>query len=60
MDALLAGQQSGRVEVRLNNRPRDGAPGAQKNELKPWLKKQWCIGEVNAEFVACMEDVLDL
>jgi hypothetical protein len=24
------------------------------------LKKQWCIGEVNAEFVACMEDVLDL
>jgi DDE superfamily endonuclease len=24
------------------------------------LKKQWCIGEVNAEFVACMEDVLEL
>jgi uncharacterized small protein (DUF1192 family) len=24
------------------------------------LKKQWCIGEVNSEFVACMEDVLDL
>jgi len=24
------------------------------------LKKPWCIGEVNAEFVACMEDVLDL
>jgi hypothetical protein len=24
------------------------------------LKKQWCIPEVSAEFVACMEDVLDL
>jgi hypothetical protein len=24
------------------------------------LKKQWCIGEINAAFVACMEDVLDL
>ncbi|MCA1614334.1 MAG: IS630 family transposase [Acidobacteria bacterium] len=32
----------------------------KKNELKPWLKQQWCIGEVNSEFVACMEDVLDL
>lgn len=24
------------------------------------MKQQWCIGEVDAEFVACMEDVLDL
>jgi DDE superfamily endonuclease len=24
------------------------------------MKKQWCIGEINSEFVACMEDVLDL
>jgi hypothetical protein len=29
--------------------------------LKPWRKDEWCIpGEVSAEFVACMEDVLDL
>lgn len=33
---------------------------AQKNELKPWLKQQWCIPEVNGVFVAAMEDVLDL
>ncbi|MCZ6866375.1 MAG: IS630 family transposase, partial [Chloroflexi bacterium] len=32
----------------------------KKNELKPWQKKEWCIPEVSAEFVACMEDVLDL
>jgi hypothetical protein len=29
--------------------------------LKPHLKEQWCIPpEANAEFVCCMEDVLDV
>ena len=32
----------------------------KKNELKLWLKEQWCIPEANAEFVARMEDLLDL
>ena len=31
-----------------------------ENELKPWLKKMWCIPKVDTEFVARMEDVLDL
>jgi transposase len=31
------------------------------NELKPWLKEEWCIPpEQNAEFVYHMEDVLDV
>lgn len=30
------------------------------NELKPWQKKMWCIPKIDAEFVARMEDVLDL
>jgi transposase len=29
-------------------------------ELKPWQEKMWCIPKVDAEFVACMEDVLAL
>jgi DDE superfamily endonuclease len=33
---------------------------AQKNDLKPWLVKSWCIPKVSAEFVWRMEDVLDL
>ena len=34
---------------------------AQKNKLRPHLKKYWCIPpEANGEFVARMEDVLDL
>ena len=32
----------------------------KKNQIKPWLKKQWCIPTVGAEFVWKMEDVLDL
>ncbi|NEQ25468.1 MAG: hypothetical protein F6K28_41670 [Microcoleus sp. SIO2G3] len=28
--------------------------------MKPWLKEQWCIGEVNADFIWRMEAVLEL
>jgi len=31
-----------------------------ENDLKPWRKDMWCIPQVDAEYVACMEDVLDL
>jgi transposase len=31
-----------------------------KHEVKPWLNEQWCIPEVNAEYVLRMEDLLDL
>jgi hypothetical protein len=30
------------------------------NDLKPWRRKMWCIPQVDAEYVARMEDVLDL
>jgi hypothetical protein len=33
---------------------------AQKNELKPWRVKSWCIGKPSAGYVAKMEDVLDV
>jgi len=31
-----------------------------ENQLKPWQKKMWCIPKVDAEYVARMEEVLDL
>jgi transposase len=31
-----------------------------ENDLKPWREKMWCIPQVDAEYVARMEDVLDL
>jgi transposase len=30
------------------------------NDLKPWQKKMWCIANVDGEYIARMEDVLDL
>jgi hypothetical protein len=40
---------------------RDNSSDAEKNELKPWLKKGWCIPpEQNAAFVCAMEDVLEV
>ncbi len=31
-----------------------------ENELKPWQQKMWCVPKINGEYVARMEDVLDL
>jgi transposase len=31
-----------------------------ENRLKPWLRDMWCIPQVDADYVARMEDVLDL
>ena len=30
------------------------------SDLKPWRQKMWCIPKLDAEFVARMEDILDL
>ena len=32
----------------------------EKNELKPWQRKQWCIGKVTSEFLWRMEKTLDI
>ena len=32
----------------------------KQNDLKPWQKKMWCIGELDCDFIAQMEEVLDL
>ena len=55
---LLAGKV-----VELGWRPpcmRECVSGSKMSALKPWRKKEWCIPKVSAEFVANMEDVLDL
>jgi transposase len=31
-----------------------------ENDLKPWRKEMWCIPRIDADYVARMEDVLDL
>jgi transposase len=34
--------------------------GLKENELKPWQQEMWCVPAIDGEFVARMEDVLDL
>src|SRR3954454_16053350 len=31
-----------------------------ENELEPWREKMWCVPKIDGEYVARMEDVLDL
>ena len=60
MDIAVAGREAGAVAGRGCDFVRNGAPDAQKNKLKPWQQEMWCIPEASADYVACMEDVLDL
>jgi hypothetical protein len=60
VDVAIIGGHSSRVEICRLDCARDYSASVKKNELKPWLKEQWWIPEVSAEFVAWMEDVLDL
>lgn len=39
---------------------RDRASRSKKQAIKPWLSRQWCISKLDAEFLARMEDLLDL
>ncbi len=32
----------------------------KQNDLKPWQKKMWCIGTLDAAYIAAMEHILDL
>lgn len=32
----------------------------KKNELKPWQKREWCIGRLTSEFLMRMEALLDV
>jgi transposase len=32
----------------------------EENKIKPWQKDMWCIAKIDGEYVARMEDVLDL
>jgi len=56
---LLAGEM-----VRLTNHPTLSPDTVgrrlRENDLKPWQRKMWCIPKVDAQYVARMEDVLEL
>ena len=58
MDVALVGGQGGGVGVRCGHFSYHGAAGTKKNELKPHLKRHWCLGALTTTFLWRMEDVL--
>ena len=61
MELTSPGGSTGRTGRGGKYFPYDRQSDAKKNELKPWLIKQWCIPpKANCEFVARMEDVLEV
>ena len=60
VDVAIVRGSDGGVGACGKHFPRDRETDA-KNELKPWLKKGWCLPTgPSAEFVAAMEDVLEV
>lgn len=60
MDAAAASGSGDGAEDRRALRGGDRPHHAEKNDLKPWQRKMWCIPpEQDAEFVCAMENVLE-
>lgn len=59
LDHATAGGHMGGTGSRGEHLRRDGAPCAQKNQLKPWQKKHWGLSQLTADFFWRMEDILD-
>lgn len=47
-----------RTPVGRNNLAQRGRRNTEKNQLRPDRQQQWCIGQINARYLAAMEDVL--
>jgi len=46
------------IIIRTKNSP---APQIfKKSKIKPWQRKQWCIGELNGEYLCRMENIPDI
>ena len=61
MDGEASGRQTRRIGDRGKDFADDGTKGFKKNEFKPHLSEYWKIPpHHDAEFVTCMEDVLDV
>jgi hypothetical protein len=61
MGGASANGKGSRVVHTAGGQQRNGSAHVKKTELKPHLKKQWCIpAQYNGEFVARMEDILEV
>src|SRR5437016_4193276 len=58
MEFAPAGGQGRRVRLWRRDFPYASREHLKKNTLQPHLKKTWCIGDLNAAFLARMEHLL--
>jgi hypothetical protein len=59
VEDAAVGRPVGGIGIYRGDFAHERPAAAQKNELKPWLKKRWCIGKITSEFLWPMEDVLN-
>jgi hypothetical protein len=60
MELAIAGSKSRGTGILRAHFPYRGGTGIEKNELKPHLKRTWCIGTMASRFLARMEQILGL
>ena len=60
MDARTVGRRTGQADRSADLSRETVRRRLAENDLKPWRKDMWCIPQVDAEYVARMENVLDL
>src|ERR1700704_5641493 len=56
----LTGKEEALLVATAGSSPPAGRRRLAENDLKPWRRDMWCIPQVDAGYVARMEDVLDL
>ncbi len=60
MDAQTVGRQTCRIKGSTVYFSCYDSQCIKKNDLKPWQRKQWCIGNITGEYIARMENILHL
>ena len=60
MDLGVIGGSGSRAQDGGVDLPPERPQSIKKNELKPHLKRQWCIGAITAEYLWKLEQVLDV
>src|SRR5258707_2501682 len=59
LDVAVARRRVGRARAGGVGQHRDGAPRAEKNDIKPWIIETWCVPpRADADYVWRMEDVI--
>src|SRR5437764_9472 len=43
LDLATAGRRAGRPRLGRLDQHRDGAPGPEKNDIRPWIVATWCV-----------------